>query len=160
MACNHKGKVSSCLFKKLLTVTATLTFIAAVYMHKQYQLSNPSFRLSTSSFGTFDLIKQKVLQVCALDNSDAQNSLQKKSSKGNMRVPLMWLELAMRPKHNRQSNLYSVQQSHLACVVALYLTKKGDSDGDEMVLDGIQTNQSSLWALSKIMKTLIRTLSS
>jgi hypothetical protein len=109
-----------------LTVTATLSFIAAVYYtHTVYQLSNPSFRLSTSPLGTFDLIKQKVLQVCALDNSDASPSDAIRARNAEY-------------KTQQDNQIYALCSAiaSAAYVVALYLTKKGNSDGDEMVLDG------------------------
>jgi hypothetical protein len=123
-----------------LTVTATLSFIAAVYYtHTVYQLSNPSFRLSTSPLGTFDLIKQKVLQVCALDNSDAQKLSAAEIKQRKHESPSDAIRARNAEYKTQQDNqIYALCSAiaSAAYVVALYLTKKGNSDGDEMVLDG------------------------
>ena len=131
-----------------LTVTATLTFIAAVYFaHTVYQLSNPSIRLSTSPLGTFDLIKQKVLQVCALDNSDAQKLSAEEIKQRKHESPSDAIRARnARYKTQQDNQIYALCSAiaSAACVVALYLTKKGNPDGDEMVLDG-RFKQNLIW---------------
>jgi hypothetical protein len=128
-----------------LIVTAALTFITAVYYgHTVYQLSKPSFQLPTPPPWTFDLIKQKVLQVCTLDNSNTQElSAEELRQKRHENPSDVIGSYNAEYKTHQYNQIYAIVSAIVsaACVVTLYLTNKSEVQttynhgDDEMSLD-------------------------
>jgi hypothetical protein len=104
-----------------------------------YQLSKPSFQLPTPPPWTFDLIKQKGLQVCTLDNSNTQElSAEELRQKRHENPSDVIGSYNAEYKTHQYNQIYAIVSAIVsaACVVTLYLTKKlGNSVGNEMTLD-------------------------